>query len=266
MGIGELVDWGVVEWGLGNWGAHYFVRASDMFDESRILQECLERIEAGEPVEASLSRYPEHREEIEPLVYLALTMKRTVPDEMPAPAKARTLYRLEGALLAMKRRIRRGPWAVWALRVAAALLVVIIVGSLWATQVNSAPGKPLFPLRVAFAETRLRMHPGPRGTLELLLRIAESRVAEVKLMEKQRRVNQASIFQMVGATEDLMIALEIQPQLADEEFLEKVRKLVEEERALLDRLARHAFSKRTRHNALTLLKLSQSWEQALKQK
>ncbi|HDN79599.1 MAG TPA: hypothetical protein ENG33_03935 [Chloroflexi bacterium] len=237
-----------------------------MLEESRILQECLERIEAGEAMEAALSRYPEYREEIEPLVHLALAVKKGVPAEMPAPARARTLYRLEGAFSAMERRRLRRAWIVWALRVAAALLVVIIVGSLWATQVNSAPGKPLFPLRVAVAETRLRLHPKPRRTLELLLQIAESRVAEVELMEKRQRVDQASIFQMVGATEDLMIALEIHPQFADEEFMEKVRKLVEEERALLDRLARYAFSKRTRHNALTLLKLSQSWERVLDQR
>ena len=237
-----------------------------MSRESVILQECLERIESGETVEEALSHYPEHRKELEPLVHLALAMKKAPPEGMSPTAKARTLYRLEGAFLARKRWARRRPWAVWALRVAAALLVVIIAGSLWATRVNSAPGKPLYPLRVAVVETRLRLRPDPRETLELLYRIARSRVAEVELQEKQRHVTQAAIFQMVGATEDLMIALEIHPNLADEDFRQRVRDLVEEERALLDRLARHAFSKRTRHNALTLLKLTQSWEPLLEQR
>ncbi len=44
-----------------------------------ILQECLERLEQGEPLETILARYPTQRDELAPLVALARQVRQAAP-------------------------------------------------------------------------------------------------------------------------------------------------------------------------------------------
>jgi hypothetical protein len=50
-----------------------------------VLDECLDRVQAGASIEACLARYPEHAETLRPLLRLAAAV-RAVPPPRPNPS------------------------------------------------------------------------------------------------------------------------------------------------------------------------------------
>ena len=53
---------------------------------SHALADCLDSIQEGESLKACLNRYPEHREQLGPLLEIAQTLHRGEYQEEPAPS------------------------------------------------------------------------------------------------------------------------------------------------------------------------------------
>lgn len=120
------------------------------------LQDCLEHLEAGEPMHAALARHAALSAELRPLVFAALLVRQHRP--VPAPGfRARVQVALANADLdaaaeaAPTQRIPapgRAPWRPFAARLSGALLaVVMLTGGVVVASANSRPGDMLYPVR-----------------------------------------------------------------------------------------------------------------------
>ena len=228
-------------------------------DTKHLLQECLDRLERGETLDQVLARYPAQREELGRLLVLATSLQRATP-KMPEPAKARVRYELHGAMRAHTLGRGIAGWQTWLVRVALALVVVLALGGgTLVAAAETAPGKTFFPARAAFTETRARLATEPEAAIALHLESAQDRVDDVRALKARGGLNEAPIFLMVGATENLMVALENNPRAANRATLERAQSLAQTERALLQDLKQTAPVERARHNADTLYQLSESW-------
>jgi len=228
-----------------------------------ILQECLERLEQGEPLETILARHSTQRDELAPLLSLAMQLRQAAPS-FSESAKSRARYQVYGAARARAVPRARPAWHTWLARVAISVLVVVLLGaSAWVATAESAPGKPLFPARALLNEARAQRIADPRAALELHLQNAEERLEDVRIRYQHHLLNEAAIFWMVGETENLMVALENHPSAPDRAMLERIRRLILAERALLRELIQNAPMERARRNAETLYQLSATWEPLL---
>ncbi len=228
-------------------------------DTKHLLQECLERLERGETMEQVLARYPAHREELGRLLVLATSVQRSTP-KMSETSKARVRYELQGAMRADSSPRGIFAWQTWVLRVALAVVVVLALGGgTMVAAAESAPGNPLFPARAALNETRARLITDPGSVMAIHLDMAQDRVDDVRILKQRGGLNEAPIFLMVGATENLMVALENNPRAANRATVERALALVQSERALLRDLSQTAPVERARRNAETLYQLSESW-------
>ncbi len=124
-------------------------RMEDMLDQ------CIERIAAGESVASCLASYPHCREELEPLLKVSAATIHAVSVKPSPEAKARGLQRLNAAVASRTTRRRRSPfawltaWPTLAARPLLAALTVALVVSGLAFGANraaadSVPGEPLY--------------------------------------------------------------------------------------------------------------------------
>ena len=134
-----------------------------------------------------LARYPEHAEELRPLLSLASAVK-AVPTPRPDPAAVRANRQrmLDAVQTAAARRQQRGPAAfawVWrlssglqvrpllraALTLAAAVVLVSLAsGALFTSAADSLPGQALYPVKRFGENVRLSLtlHPAARQELQ----------------------------------------------------------------------------------------------------
>lgn len=228
-------------------------------ETKHILQDCLDRLERGETMEQVLARYPAQRDDLRRLLGVATSLQSATP-HMPAVTQARVRYQLHGAMRAHTRTRGIFAWQTWVWRVALTLVgVLILSGGTMVAAAESAPGKPLFPARAALNETRARFISDPGSAIAIHLDMAQERVDDVRILKQRGGLNEAPIFLMVGATENLMVALENHPRAANRATIERASALVQSERALLRELAQTAPVERARRNAETLYQLSESW-------
>ena len=202
-----------------------------------ILSSCIEDIRAGKAtVEECLVRYPERRQELEPLLKMASSIKSP-------PA-----YRLESGykqsaradLLRQIRPVRQPkkvsfadiislglPRQLAGVRAAAATLVIVLVvgalggGTAFASQ-SSVPGDVLYPVKTGTENVRLLAAGSPVAKAELNIEFAAKRLKELgrviekdedsagAVVERYRRHLEAAIQQLEksGISPDLAITLE----------------------------------------------------------
>ncbi|MBI5653733.1 MAG: hypothetical protein HZC40_25280 [Chloroflexi bacterium] len=230
-----------------------------------ILQDGLARLERGETLEQVLASCASRaeRDELADLLALATNLRDAAP-ALSEASQARVQYQVSGALRALAPARGMSLGQTWGLRVALALVVVIVFGGgTFVAAAESAPGKPLFPAHAAFNEKRARITTDPGFVIAIHLDLAQDRVDDVRILKQRGGLNEAPIFLMVGATENLMVALENNPRSADRATLERAMRLAQAERALLRELAQTAPVERARRNAETLYQLSESWTPVL---
>jgi hypothetical protein len=120
------------------------------------LQDCLERLEAGEPMHAALARHAALSAELRPLVFAALLVRQHRP--VPTPGfRARVQVALANVDLTAtpeatpSQRVPapgRAAWRPFAARLSGALLaVVLLTGGVVVASANSRPGDMLYPVR-----------------------------------------------------------------------------------------------------------------------
>ncbi|NQT48406.1 MAG: DUF4382 domain-containing protein [Chloroflexi bacterium] len=117
---------------------------ADKFD--KILDTCIDRINGGERIEDCLADYPEHAQELEPLLKSMLLVTNAYSFVPRASAKQRAWQQLAAALRESDKRREKGrvpfPWFLgkakaWA---AAAVVIVIALGSYFGLAQVTSPG------------------------------------------------------------------------------------------------------------------------------
>lgn len=191
---------------------------------NNILDECLERIlNKGEAVEQCLAGYPEQAAELEPLLQTALTVKK-VSAIQPRPeftAKARYQFRSALQTVKPKRKFSFFGWqSRWATAVAVVLILLLAGSGTVVAADNSMPDSPLYPVKLAVEQVRVRLTPSDIGKAELYAKLADRRVAEIAHMAskgKPERVEwltqrldillvRVAVLAAVGRAEDAVLA------------------------------------------------------------
>jgi len=170
-----------------------------------ILVECIDDIKAGKAsVEDCLNRYPSAREQLEPLLRIALEI-REPPDVKPAPsfkikARVRLMDQIHGRQVAT-----RWPWSRYNSQtkpityirrfspsIAGVILAVVLAvsalgaGTAYASQA-SLPGDTLYPIKLATEQAGMMLVGDDVARAERALSFAGKRVREmVTLAEKGR--------------------------------------------------------------------------------
>jgi hypothetical protein len=155
---------------------------------ANILNDCLERLLQGETIEQCLQDYPQHAQEIEPLLQTAMAAKKTLAIQPSAEFKARARYQLQSVLKEAKPK-RGLPFLSWQPRWATALtigLVFLLAGSgTVAAAGNSMPDSPLYPVKLAAEQAQLGLTFSDIGKAKLYVELADKRVAEIAYMVNQ---------------------------------------------------------------------------------
>lgn len=144
-----------------------------------ILNECIERLTAGETVEQCLASYPDHAVELEPLLRTsASTMNVAAAITYREEAKQRSRYNFTAAVADRKREAGRGwlgrairpsGWRAKLARTAMVALGIVVLGTGTAygatvASEDSVPGDPLYAVKTLKEDISLRM---PKSDLAL---------------------------------------------------------------------------------------------------
>ena len=157
-----------------------------------ILNDCLERMTAGEDIQECIGRYPQHEQELGPLlIAAAATMRAAATPSYRPEARARGLDRLTQALAqegaprrrgvpALLRRLAVRPVAVG---FAAALLAVVAAGGTTVASSDSVPGEPLYWVKTTKENLSLKI---PRSDMSKAR--AHAHLASVRSGEMRRLI------------------------------------------------------------------------------
>lgn len=191
-----------------------------------ILDQCLDRLLAGQSLEECLAGYPERAAELEPRLRAALALVRA-PHPQPSPqfqAQLRRRLGEAGAARALPRKGWPGWWRLrgrWAVALAAALALLLGGAStVWAAS-SSSPGDALYPVKMATERVRLGLTPSGQGKARLQAQFAGARVREMAAVVEKGRPQEV---------ERLLARLEA--------HLEQVERLAPGEEAQAEALAR----------------------------
>jgi len=163
------------------------------------LDDCMNLLRTGASTADCLARYPEHAEELRPLLSITSAVK-AVPTPRPDPAAVRANRQrmLDAVQTAATRRQRRGPAAfAWfwrlssalqvrpllrtALTLAAAVVVVSLAsGALFTSAADSFPGQALYPVKRFGENVRLSLTLNPAARQELQTEYVLERRHEVR--------------------------------------------------------------------------------------
>lgn len=150
-----------------------------------ILQRCLARVEAGESIAACLRDYPEHADELAPLLEVVADLRGWEPPTLSAAARDAARARAHAALDGQRARsARRWAW-VWSggmrLALGSALALLLLLGTLGisvAAAQSSLPGQALYGLKRQSEELRLQLARDAEQQAELRLQFAGRRLEE----------------------------------------------------------------------------------------
>jgi hypothetical protein len=160
------------------------------FDE--ILNECIEQVFKGEPIEACLATYPEHAAELKPLLQTALDTRQAAAI-MPRPEfRQRAAYEFQAAVRNLGQKRRKG--FRWQVRLVTALSVIVIIlmagtGTVAAAS-NSLPDQALYPVKLVTEDVQVALTPSALGKAELYAEFADRRVEEIVVMADEGKVKQ----------------------------------------------------------------------------
>ena len=166
-----------------------------------ILEECIEMLAAGAEIEECLARYPEHREELAPLLTVASRAMAAASSIRYRPeAMARGLDRLTAA--AADRGVPSGRWRRWVqLRpnvprpvLAGLLTVVVATGMAFGTGVassNSVPGEPLYWVKTQKENISLMLPQSDMARAMAHARLAKARTEEMRRLSSRGQFDRA---------------------------------------------------------------------------
>jgi hypothetical protein len=166
----------------------------------KILDECIDRLNHGETVEACLSDYPEYSQRLRPLLAAMLATKSAYAYTPSAQARSAQRQRFNAALVASReRRVRRRPlfsrlsaWSkIWA--ATAAVIILALVG--------------YFALRPTTEQPVIVAQPSPGGNFVFMISDEVNAIADFK--ELTISVNKVT----VKRTSDEAQSVEFEPEI-----------------------------------------------------
>ena len=182
-----------------------------MTETERILARCLGALDKGETVEESLARYPDKRDELEPLLHAA-QITRTTPSVVPSPdfregARDRmvSMIREKESETARHHTTRRRGFLKWlfphagvsgpvrrsALAATAALTALLVVTAASVGVVHASsdtlPGDSLYPVKLAAERLRMAISLTQNEELRLRLQFASERLEEANELAARNR-------------------------------------------------------------------------------
>jgi len=169
-----------------------------------ILIQCIEDIKAGRSsIEDCLDRYPSMREQLEPLLRIALEIRET-PDVKPSPSfKVRARVQLMDQIHS-RQTVTKWPWFRYnsqvkpipyrrrfsMVRVIVAIVLTLSAiggGTVYAAQA-SLPGDALYSIKLSTEQARMMLPGDDAARAERALNFAERRVGEIEALAEKERV------------------------------------------------------------------------------
>ncbi len=170
------------------------MRKSREFDN--VLEECLERLLVkGETIAQCLQSFPEHADELKPLLETALATQKVSAIQPRPEFRDKARYQFYSALEGMERK-RSRPFFIWSWQPRWAMVVAIILalllagGGTVAAAGGSMPDEPLYPVKLATEQVRLVFAPSALGKAELYTELADRRVLEIIRMAGENKPEQ----------------------------------------------------------------------------
>ncbi|MCS6845853.1 MAG: DUF5667 domain-containing protein [Caldilineales bacterium] len=175
-----------------------------------VLDRCVAAMQSeGASVEDCLARYPAYRDELEPLLRLAVRLRRaqalTAPPEFHQAAAVRMRNLIASASPHPVRRVqpqatKPGHGVPWLRRspalVTAAIVIVVVLlvtgGTTYASYA-ALPGTPLYPVKTTIERVQLALQDDWAEQAELHLRFAERRLQEAAQLAERGRQPDASL-------------------------------------------------------------------------
>jgi hypothetical protein len=151
---------------------------------AEILDDCLQRLQAGEALASCLARYPDQATGLRPMLAAAVRVQGLAGVRLSNGQRLRARVTLRETLA---QRTAPRPWFAWLTDAGrqhgfamAAVLVVILFLALAVNGVAaSLPGQPAYPLRVAIERAPVILQTTPSGRAAVELNVAERRLEDL---------------------------------------------------------------------------------------
>ena len=172
-----------------------------------VLNECIERLAAGETVEQCLASYPDHAVELDPLLRTsASTMNAAATITYREEAKQRSRYRFMAAVADRQKAANQGwlgrivgpsGWPAKLARTAIVALGIVVLGTGTAygatvASEDSVPGDPLYAVKTLKEDISLRMPKSDLARAKEHARLANVRTEEIGALIDRGRLEQAN--------------------------------------------------------------------------
>lgn len=171
------------------------------FDD--IVNDCLERMAAGESVADCLARYPEQADELAPILQMGqATMDVSRTARPSAAGRARGMARMQAALEEGRHRRRRWqmPRVFWgpistpiAAAFAVVFLTVVAAGGTTVASADSIPGEPLYPVKSIRESVEERIARSNEHKAQVHARLARERGREMRELIARGRIYEAEV-------------------------------------------------------------------------
>jgi hypothetical protein len=171
-------------------------------ESSEELNECLEQLLAGIPIDRILTEYPARAADLRPLLEAAAHMRQpstNLPALPEAQARSRAIFLAESASLDPKTRRNRSRLSF---RFRLTGSVVLMMGFLMAitglASANSLPGEQLYPLKLAIEQAQIGLTSDPATRLHMQQSFEQQRAGEVSALIQQGRSQQVTFYGFVA--------------------------------------------------------------------
>lgn len=179
------------------------------------LDKCIELINSGKTREESLNNFPEHRQELEPLLAIAQELETFPQPEFSADRIMHSMFRQIAQQIHKKKRSKLVFFPRILLKFAATATILLLLGwSATAASANALPGDVLYPLKRFTEKTRILLALNHHDEAELRITFSERRLAEaLKTHQQGKGIDDALLRQMLGeAKQALDEALKATPE------------------------------------------------------
>lgn len=216
-----------------------------------ILDRCIDDLARGATVGECLERYPELREELEPLLETAASL-HGLPRPEPSGSAMRTVLVRAGAALAVQEgageaeqtrapsrgQVLRFPLRRPVLRIAAGLAAVVILAVLGGASADTVPGDLLYPLKLAREKVTFGLTVKPDHRAELRLTFADRRLEElVKMADSEGKIDPELVRRLL---EEGALALQDARPLPEDRleiFLKKLEHFTQYQKTVLEQIS-----------------------------
>ncbi len=173
-------------------------------DFERILDDCVARLRAGQDLEECLKSYPAQAKQLKPLLLVAARLQNIpIPQERPEAVRAGQARLLTAQAAAFGRPIgRQGRGAIWALRFALTLIIVLLITTVMTLNVSakSIPGDPLYGIKRTIENTQLILTINPETKERLENEYSHNRFEE---MQELIQIHRTANLDFQGAIESM---------------------------------------------------------------